>query len=65
MRGAIAYGLAALLTLVLANPLNPPMPQRLVAITLVFITVHLISWAIWYSAVRELASANRTRITSA
>ena len=59
--GAIAYGLAALFTLVLANPLDPPMPQRLVVITLFFVGIQSISWVLWYLAVRELASISRTK----
>jgi hypothetical protein len=51
---------AALFTLILANPLNPPMPQRLVVLTLFFVAVQLISWALWYRAVRELSSIRRT-----
>jgi hypothetical protein len=58
--GGIAYGMAALFTLVLANPLNPPMPQRLVVITLFFVAIQLISWLLWYSAVRKLASISRS-----
>ena len=58
--GGIAYGLAALFTLIMANPLNPPMPQRLVVITLFFVAIQLISWVLWYLASRELASIART-----
>ena len=54
--GAIAYGLATLFTLALANPRNPPMPDHLIVMTLVFAAVQLICWVLWYVAVRELAS---------
>jgi hypothetical protein len=58
--GGVAYGVAALFTLILANPLNPPMPQRLIVITLFFVSIQLISWVLWFLAVRELASTSRT-----
>ena len=45
--GGIAYGLATLVSLVVANPLKPPMPQSLVLMTLVFLAIQLICWGRW------------------
>jgi hypothetical protein len=61
--GGVAYGLAALIALVLANPLNPPMPQTLVAAALLFVAIQLMSWGFWYWAVRQLSSITRSSAT--
>jgi hypothetical protein len=62
--GAIAYGLAALVTLFLANPLKPPMPMALVIATQVFVGVHVICWVVWFVAARSLQAVKQPTLPS-